>query len=90
MSTIDTQAGHMPADIRRSPHAGETADLRTEVGIFLCRRGKRSAAAASAAAKAGWTGVFNIREGFEGDLDARQQRGSLGGWRYRGHPWVQD
>jgi rhodanese-related sulfurtransferase len=63
---------------------------KTEVGILLCRSGKRSAAAATAAAKAGWTGVFNVREGFEGDLDARQQRGSLGGWRYRGLPWVQD
>jgi len=63
---------------------------KTAVGVLLCRSGKRSAAAVEAATRAGWTGVFNVDEGFEGDLDARQQRGSLGGWRYRGLPWAQD
>jgi rhodanese-related sulfurtransferase len=63
---------------------------KNAVGVLLCRSGKRSAAAAEAATRAGWTGVFNVDEGFEGDLDARQQRGSLGGWRYRGLPWAQD
>jgi rhodanese-related sulfurtransferase len=63
---------------------------KTAVGVLLCRSGKRSAPAAEAATRAGWAGVFNVDEGFEGDLDARQQRGSLGGWRYRGLPWAQD
>ncbi len=58
--------------------------------LFLCRSGKRSAAAATAAANAGFTRVFNVREGFEGDLDERQQRGAVSGWRQRGLPWVQD
>jgi rhodanese-related sulfurtransferase len=57
--------------------------------LFLCRSGKRSAAAAEAATKAGFKHVFNVLEGFEGDLDARQQRGDSGGWRKRGLPWVQ-
>jgi rhodanese-related sulfurtransferase len=58
--------------------------------LFLCRSGKRSAAAAASATAAGFKNVFNVREGFEGDLDDRQQRGASGGWRQRGLPWVQD
>jgi rhodanese-related sulfurtransferase len=57
--------------------------------LFLCRSGKRSAAAAEAASKAGFTAAFNIREGFEGDLDGNQQRGS-NGWRTKNLPWIQD
>jgi len=58
--------------------------------LLLCRSGKRSAAAAEAATAAGFKYVFNVHEGFEGDLDEHQQRGSNGGWRQRGLPWVQD
>lgn len=58
--------------------------------LFLCRSGKRSAAAAVAATAAGFTQVYNVREGFEGDLDDNQQRGRVSGWRQRGLPWVQD
>lgn len=58
--------------------------------LLLCRSGKRSAAAAANATAAGFKNVFNVREGFEGDLDDRQQRGASGGWRQRGLPWVQD
>ncbi|MFC3115341.1 rhodanese-like domain-containing protein [Cellvibrio fontiphilus] len=58
--------------------------------LLLCRSGKRSAAAAEAATKAGFRYVFNVREGFEGDLDEHQQRGAVSGWRQRGLPWVQD
>lgn len=63
---------------------------KSAVILFLCRSGKRSAAAAAAATAAGFQNVFNVREGFEGDLDDKQQRGSVGGWRQRGLPWVQD
>lgn len=61
-----------------------------QVLVLLCRSGKRSAAAASAAAAAGFSQVFNVLEGFEGDLDQYQQRGDNGGWRLRGLPWLQD
>jgi rhodanese-related sulfurtransferase len=60
------------------------------VVLFLCRSGKRSAAAAEAATKAGYVNAFNVLEGFEGDLDEHQRRGEIGGWRHRGLPWVQD
>jgi rhodanese-related sulfurtransferase len=57
--------------------------------LFLCRSGVRSHAAAQAAAEAGYLAAFNILEGFEGDLDLHKHRGTLGGWRYRGLPWIQ-
>ncbi len=58
--------------------------------LLICRSGKRSALAAQEAAKAGLERVFNVSEGFEGDLDATLQRGHFNGWRFHGLPWVQD
>jgi rhodanese-related sulfurtransferase len=60
-----------------------------ETLMFLCRSGHRSHGAAAAAAKAGWPDSYNVLEGFEGDKDAEQHRGTLGGWRKAGLPWVQ-
>ena len=60
------------------------------VVLLLCRSGKRSALAAEAAAKAGFTQVFNVLEGFEGEIDEQQHRGVADGWRFHGLPWVQD
>ena len=70
-------------------------ELEAKVGkearvLLLCRSGKRSALAAEAAAKAGFTQVFNVLEGFEGEIDAQQHRGGQDGWRFHGLPWVQD
>ncbi|MDO9596504.1 MAG: rhodanese-like domain-containing protein [Azoarcus sp.] len=70
-------------------------ELESRVGknatvLLLCRSGKRSALAAEAAAKAGFGSVFNILEGFEGDLDEQSRRGRFNGWRHAGLPWVQD
>lgn len=58
--------------------------------LLLCRSGKRSAAAADALRKGGFTRVFNIDEGFEGNLDPAGHRGTADGWRHRGLPWEQD
>ena len=56
--------------------------------LLLCRSGVRSVAAAQRATELGLQ-AYSILEGFEGDLDANGQRGSLNGWRYRGLPWQQ-
>ena len=58
--------------------------------LLLCRSGKRSALAAEAATKAGFTHVFNVLEGFEGEINDALQRGTADGWRFHGLPWVQD
>lgn len=70
-------------------------ELETKVGknaavLLLCRSGKRSVLAAEAAAQAGFTHVYNILEGFEGDLDEHNRRGTFNGWRHRGLPWAQE
>jgi rhodanese-related sulfurtransferase len=60
------------------------------VVLLLCRSGKRSVLAAEAAAAAGFAHVFNVLEGFEGEIDAHLHRGGGDGWRFHGLPWVQD
>ena len=70
-------------------------ELEVKVGkqatiLLLCRSGKRSALAAQAAAQAGFTRVFNVLEGFEGEIDLDKHRGGKDGWRFHNLPWVQD
>jgi rhodanese-related sulfurtransferase len=57
--------------------------------LFICRSGVRSHHAAEAAAAAGFENAFNVLEGFEGDLDVERHRGTTGGWRFHGLPWIQ-
>lgn len=55
--------------------------------VMLCRSGGRSVAAARALTEAGFAEVYNVLEGFEGDVDAAGHRS--GGWRGGGLPWHQ-
>ncbi len=57
--------------------------------MFLCRSGGRSHQAAATAADSGYANCYNILEGFEGDKDASGHRGTSGGWKAAGLPWVQ-
>lgn len=57
--------------------------------LCICRSGARSAAAASALMAAGFTNCWNVAEGFEGDRDPEGHRGTVGGWKAAGLPWVQ-
>jgi rhodanese-related sulfurtransferase len=68
----------------------EAKVAKPAVVLLLCRSGKRSVLAAEAAAKAGFTNVYNVLEGFEGEIDAAGQRGHGYGWRFHGLPWSQD
>ncbi len=56
--------------------------------LFLCRSGVRSIPAAERATVLGFM-AYNVLQGFEGDANANQQRGHLGGWRHAGLPWQQ-
>jgi rhodanese-related sulfurtransferase len=58
--------------------------------LLLCRSGVRSHSAARAAAAAGFTRVYNVLEGFEGQRNHEGRRGSIDGWRKHGLPWSQD
>jgi len=68
----------------------KNADARATTPIFfLCRSGGRSIAAARALTAQGHTAAFNVVGGFEGDLDKRQRRGGVSGWKYDDLPWLQ-
>ncbi len=95
--------GHVPGSLHvvwasgtamtRNPRFVRELEAKTgkeSVVLLLCRSGKRSDLAADAAAKAGFTRIFNVLEGFEGEIDEQQHRGGLGGWRSYDLPWVQD
>ena len=57
--------------------------------VLICRSGNRSSAAARALEGAGFTTVYNVLHGFEGDLDAQRHRNAINGWRHDGLPWEQ-
>jgi rhodanese-related sulfurtransferase len=57
--------------------------------LFICRSGGRSHHAAIAAAQLGYAHPINVLEGFEGDRDPSGHRGTVGGWKIAGLPWVQ-
>jgi rhodanese-related sulfurtransferase len=56
---------------------------------FICRSGSRSMAAARAMAQAGFRCCHNVAGGFEGPLDDLRHRGTVGGWKAAGLPWLQ-
>ncbi|WP_374355919.1 rhodanese-like domain-containing protein [Chitinimonas sp.] len=60
-----------------------------DVLLFLCRTGGRSHEAAALAAEHGFAECYNVLEGFEGDRDAKGQRGGVNGWKAHGLPWSQ-
>jgi rhodanese-related sulfurtransferase len=57
--------------------------------FFICRSGGRSMAAAKAMAAIGYCACHNVAGGFEGPLDEERHRGSVGGWKVAGLPWLQ-
>jgi rhodanese-related sulfurtransferase len=57
--------------------------------MFICRTGGRSHHAANAAHAAGYTEIYNVLEGFEGETNAQTaQRGNINGWKTAGLPWT--
>lgn len=57
--------------------------------ILICRSGKRSLEAGKLLLGNGFNEVYNVSEGFEGELDANHHRSTTGGWRFHGLPWEQ-
>jgi rhodanese-related sulfurtransferase len=57
--------------------------------VLICRSGHRSVDAGLALEKAGFTDVYNVKDGFEGPLDDKHHRGARSGWRFEGLPWEQ-
>ena len=57
--------------------------------LLICRSGNRSVSAGEALIGAGFTNVYNVLYGFEGDLDEQHHRNAVNGWRFDGLPWEQ-
>ncbi len=77
-----------------NPHfVGEVKKLAGNGGqrpiLLICRSGNRSEAAGEALLAAGFTEVYNVAHGFEGELDDNHHRNSISGWRFDGLPWQQ-
>lgn len=58
--------------------------------FFLCKTGGRSFDAAQNISQLGYTNCFNVINGYEGDLNEKNQRSSINGWRASGLPWHQN
>ena len=57
--------------------------------LLICRSGKRSAEAGAVLIEDGFENIYNIEDGFEGELDEHHHRSALGGWRFENLPWEQ-
>ena len=57
--------------------------------LMLCRSGVRSKSAGEVLMRNGFSQVYNVLEGFEGDKNESQQRSTINGWRFRGLAWEQ-
>jgi len=78
---------HFLAQVRQAMLGGATTGAAPVV--LICRSGVRSLEAGKALIEAGVKEVYNVAEGFEGQLDETHHRSTLGGWRYHGLPWEQ-
>jgi rhodanese-related sulfurtransferase len=58
--------------------------------LFLCRSGQRSKSAAIMMTGQGFARCYNVAGGFEGPKDNDRHRGTVGGWKAAGLPWVQE
>ncbi len=65
----------------------EEKGLTRDDKVFLmCRSGGRSAAAADLLSKAGFTNIYSVVDGYEGDM-AKNGKRILNGWKNNDLPW---
>lgn len=59
---------------------------KSDVVVLICRSGDRSARAANRLTEEGFTKVYSVVDGFEGDM-GKDGRRSVNGWKNAGLPW---
>jgi len=69
-------------------HVKKAASVNRPI-VLICRSGNRSLDAGRALEDAGFTKVYNVLHGFEGELDENHHRNGKTGWRHEGLPWEQ-
>jgi rhodanese-related sulfurtransferase len=57
--------------------------------VMICRSGNRSEKAGIQLLEAGLTNIYHVTDGFEGDRDDNNHRGTINGWRFHELPWEQ-
>lgn len=84
---VEPMQDFVPEADRRLAEKGLAKDDKV---LVMCRSGTRSAMAADRLAQAGYTQVYNVIEGFEGDTqkagEAQGER-TVNGWKNAGLPW---
>ena len=64
--------------------AGSGETVKDRPILLICRSGVRSFKAGECLWAHGYTQVYNVEEGFEGDKDDHRHRGNINGWRFHG------
>jgi rhodanese-related sulfurtransferase len=64
----------------------QKALAKTDVVVLMCRSGDRSSRGANRLADDGFTQVWSVVDGFEGDM-GKDGRRSVNGWKNAGLPW---
>jgi rhodanese-related sulfurtransferase len=59
---------------------------KTDVVVLICRSGDRSGRAATRLQQDGFTRVYSVIDGFEGDMSPAGRR-EVNGWKNAGLPW---
>jgi rhodanese-related sulfurtransferase len=59
---------------------------KTDVVVLICRSGDRSSRGANRLAEDGFSRVYSVVDGFEGDMSADGRR-TVNGWKNAGLPW---
>ena len=82
---------HFAAEVRKLLLGGlsHLQNIGSAPVVLICRSGKRSLEAGEQLIAEGFAEVYNVNEGFEGDLDDSHQRSTTAGWRFHGLPWEQ-
>ena len=84
---LDVNSKFLPEIERRLSEKGLDKSARI---IVMCRSGDRSASAANLLAKAGYTNVYSVVDGYEGDVaqeGPNKGQRVVNGWRNNHLPW---
>ena len=82
---------HFVRDVRKLVLGGviDSPEHHSVPVLLICRSGNRSDEAGKLLVENGFKRVYNIVQGFEGELDDNHQRNTIAGWRFDNLPWEQ-
>lgn len=81
---LDANTGFADAIAKRLKAKGLD---KTAPVVLICRSGDRSSRAVNALAELGYTQVYSVTDGYEGDM-GKDQRRTVNGWKNAQLPWT--